>query len=142
MKKLFLPLVIAISPIASEVSYAQDIESASSVLPQISQMESSLNAAANADSIELQQIKNILGEQGVLFVKSIMTHSRLYAFFAVLNANDSTASTTLEYVALMNELHHANQSLERMLIASENTNRLVTDIALKMSGESTVVPVY
>lgn len=67
----------------------------------------------------------MMGQKGVDFFGTILKKNRLYAFLLALDVNVPQVAKQLEYVALLNEVHLANQTLSQILAALQKNNQLL-----------------
>ncbi|HAU0311402.1 TPA: hypothetical protein JBF89_13215 [Legionella pneumophila] len=73
----------------------------------------------------------LIGQGGVDFYKTILSKSQLYTFLLSLESNTPQITKQLEFVALINEVHLANQTLSALLGAVEKNNALLERQARK-----------
>lgn len=61
----------------------------------------------------------------VAMFQEVMENSTLYAMLSVLNASEPDVAKNVEYVALFNEAHAINQTLNRLLTEIKQQNHLL-----------------
>lgn len=90
-----------------------------------------MSLAANKQSCSSIQGSNLIadhemmGQKGVDLFGSILKKSEMYAFLLALDSNVPQIAKQLEYVALLNEAHLANQTLSQMVEALQKNNQLL-----------------
>ena len=72
---------------------------------------------------------DMVGQNGVHFFGSILKNSSLYNFLLSLDDSVPQMAKQLEYVALLNEVHLANQTLSQILVALQKNNHLLEHFA-------------
>lgn len=82
-------------------------------------------APIHAQGVGLVADNQLLGQRGVDFLEGITKGSRLYAFLLMLDTNVPEITKQIEFVALFNELHFANENLLQLLAATEKNNKLL-----------------
>ncbi|MDP1615082.1 MAG: hypothetical protein Q8L68_04725 [Methylococcales bacterium] len=70
-------------------------------------------------------ISDILGQKGVDLFKRLVTSGDLFALLLALDREVPDVSEEARYVALLNEVHLANQTLSELLVELRKNNRML-----------------
>ncbi|HEM6962632.1 TPA: hypothetical protein U2K06_002828 [Legionella pneumophila] len=74
---------------------------------------------------------DLIGQGGIDYFKTIVSKSRLYTFLLSLENTTPQITKQMEFVALINEVHTANQTLSALLAAVQQNNALLERQARK-----------
>lgn len=74
---------------------------------------------------------DLIGQGGIDYFKTILSKSRLYTFLLSLENTTPQITKQMEFVALINEVHTANQTLSALLAAVQQNNALLERQARK-----------
>jgi hypothetical protein len=80
-------------------------------------------------------ISDILGKKGVDLFKRLMTSSDLYPLLLALDREVPEVSEEARYVALLNEVHLANQTLSELLVELRKNNHMLEGTVIQEGAQ-------
>lgn len=79
-------------------------------------------------------LSDIIGQQGIDLFQRILSEGNLYTLLLALNQKTPEIAQQAKYIALLNEIHLANQTLSSLLVELKNNNRMLKQT---ITGEGT-----
>lgn len=76
----------------------------------------------------------MIGQKGVDYFRSVLKGSQLYTFLISLDSGVPQIARQVEYVALLNEVHRANQTLAQLLVEVQKNNHLLSQNKFNKGG--------
>jgi hypothetical protein len=104
-------------------------------------MNGIIYAGAGSEAQNHSQVNHVfltdnimIGQKGVDYFRSVLKGSQLYTFLISLDSGVPQIARQVEYVALLNEVHRANQTLTQLLVEVQKNNHLLSQNKFNKGG--------